>query len=114
MRVRVRVTRARIRYSLSDVELVNAGLYASLKFDVAPLLELAFESADSLLDDRGNQTESGGGGGMTESDGGEGGEFDPTRLVLDVRRLLKPILAGPLPTLPLDVYVAVGELAYLE
>ena len=95
------------------MELVNAGLYASLKFDVAPLLELAFESADSLLDDRGNQTESGGGEGG-EGGGGEGDEFDPSRLVLDVRRLLKPILSGPLPTLPLDVYVAVGELAYLE
>ena len=60
---------------------------------MAPLLELAFQSADAALDERGNQTESGGGGGEAES-GGEGDEFDPTRLVLDVRRLLKPILAG--------------------
>ena len=78
---------------------------------MAPLLELAFQSADAALDERGNQTESGGGGGEAESgggggeaesgggggeaeSGGEGDEFDPTRLVLDVRRLLKPILAG--------------------
>ena len=82
-------------YSLSEVILIEAGLYASLQFDVAPLLEIAFESADGLVD---------GGGGKESS-------YDPSSLVFDVRGIIEPILKGPLPTLPLDVYVAVGELA---
>ena len=74
-------------------QVINAGLYASLKFDVAPLLELAFESADGMVN---------GAGGGDDSSAVSIGQVNA------VRNMIEPILNGPLPTLPLDVYVAVS------
>ena len=68
-------------YSLSEVFVINAGLYASLKFDVAPLLELAFESADGLVD---------GGGGGGDSSAVSIGQVNAVRNMIEVRVRVRP------------------------
>ena len=68
--------------------MINAGLYASLKFDVAPLLELAFESADGMVD---------GGGGGDDSSAVSIGQVNA------VRNMIEPILRYLSPHPPLSI-----------
>ena len=77
-------------FNLSSEEYIKAGLYAALSFDVAPLVDLALEVGEFDVDSNGTV------------------DLDPD-LFLDVRSEIEPVINGPLPVMPLETFVSIGD-----
>ena len=116
-------------YSLSDVTYLDAGIYAATTLRLEPLLEAAqplldgtdlSQSAACAFGGGGGSSYGGGygsGGGNASLLGGSGGNASDApgacaglRNVdlLSLRSSLTSLLNGPLPVLPIDVYLAIG------
>ena len=96
-------------YFLSDVDTIEAGLYAVTHFDVRPLFAVFFDNLlDAFAGDAGSYDA------MPAANASAANATASTAAVLGTRDLwdilgsVDSVLSGPLPIIPLDVFVGIG------
>ena len=97
-------------YFLSDVDTIEAGLYAVTHFDVRPLFAVFFDNLlDAFAGDAGSyDTMPAANASAAANATASTAAVLGTRDLWDILGSVDSVLSGPLPTIPLDVFVGIG------
>ena len=97
-------------YFLSDVDTIEAGLYAVTHFDVRPLFAVFFDNLlDAFAGDAGSyDTMPAANASSTAANASTAAAVLGTRDLWDILGSVDSVLSGPLPIIPLDVFVGIG------
>ena len=95
-------------YFLSDVDTIEAGLYAVTHFDVRPLFAVFFDNLlDAFAGDAGSYDTMPAANATTAANASTAAVLG-TRDLWDILGSVDSVLSGPLPIIPLDVFVGIG------